>query len=146
MITVKIDLEDEPASLRDTKHVNTLRINGVPMRGSSMLEGVENGVLTCSDKDYVRTYTWYLEELEKPKKPFSKLFSKQFRVKRFESLGETWYEVQEKTWYWPFWDTWTIPRGTGSDAIRYPNLYIANKAVSFYLRKEQPVNTVVNHL
>jgi len=146
MIEVKLEMTNEEPSLRDAKHTNTLRINGVPMRGNSISEGVESGTLTYSDYDNTRTYRWLQEDQQPASKPLSKWFSKRFRVRRFESLGETWYEVQERRWYWPFWDTWTALSYTGSEPIRYPTLYMAKKAVSFYVRGEEPVNSVITHL
>ena len=148
MITVKIPIdENEPSSLTDVKHANTLRIHGVPMRGGSLAKGVEAGVLAYSERDGERTYTWYLEDAPKPKKRLLERFSKQFRVRRFESIGATWYEVQEKSWYWPFWDSWSVGQhNKGSEAIRYPTLYLAERAIRFYQRNEEPSNSVVSHL
>jgi len=146
VITVKIEIAEEPSALRDVKHTNTLRINGVPMRGMSISDGVESGILAYSDNGDTRTYTWRLDDKEQTRERGSKWFSKRFRVRRFESLGETWYEVQEKTWFWPFWDTWTAPTYEGSEPVRYPTLYMAKRAVSFYVRGEEPVNSVITHL
>jgi len=148
MIEVMVKLEEnEASSLTDVKHSNTLRIHGVPMRGNSLVQGVESGVLTYSDEFGVRTYTWLSEAPAKPKKRFLDHFKRQFRIRRFESLGETWYEVQEKRWYWPVWDSWTMcTLNRGVDTIKYPSLYIAQRAVSFYLRSEEPCNSVVSQL
>lgn len=117
------------------------------MRGVSLMQGVETGVLTLSDSGNERTYTWCLTEPKKPRKHLRDYFAKQYRVVRLEALGETWYEVQETRPYWFSWDTWTaLTYGKGMCTIKYSSLYVAEKAISFYRRNEKPVSSVISIL
>lgn len=148
MITRKIAINTEKLiSLQEVQHVSELRHSGVPMRGVSLMQGVETGVLTLSDSGNERTYTWCLTEPKKPRKRLRDYFAKQYRVVRLEALGETWYEVQETRPYWFSWDTWTAPTyDKRMDTIKYSSLYVAEKAISFYRRNEKPVSSVISIL
>ena len=144
MIVVKVETCEDSAQLAEVKHVSELKRMGVPMRGNRLVEGVEAGSLTLSEQGAERTYTWLSEPVERSKNPLSK----RFRIRRFNTLGETWYEVQEWKWYWPMWDTWTIFNTYTKtvEPIRYKDLHIAREAVRFYQRKEEPHFALIYHL
>lgn len=149
MITVKIsdDLSVPSQDLVEMQHVHELKHHGVPMRGDRFIDGVESGVLSVLDNDTGRVYTWSLREEEKPPKTLIGVFQTKFRIRRMQTIGETWYEVQEWKWYWPFWDTWT--QLVGPDAvvnIKYDTLYLARESVEFYRRREKIKSTVVTLL
>lgn len=108
------------------EHVAALKRSGVPMLSHEMHGGVEHGRLSWKDVDNCRYYEWDPEsEVETASKPWWK---PKFKIIRRDTLGETWYEVQEKVFYWPFWDTWTSAV-SGSKVQRFKSLYDARKAI-----------------
>lgn len=144
MIEVKAELvEGQLLGVMEANHVSELKLAGVPMRGGRIFEGVESGSLTLSDSEGERTYTWVSE----PAKRSKKWLSKRFRIRRVDTLGETWYEVQEWKWYWPVWDSWTVMAAPGvCKVIKYNSLHIAREAIRFYKRKEEPVSSIVDRM
>lgn len=107
MIKVTLPKTDHFDALIESHHVAALRRDGVPMRGNSLFEGVESGVLSCSEDGTNRTYIWSSELEKKPSKRFLEWLSPHFRIHQCTNLGEQWYEVSEWNWYWPFWGRWT---------------------------------------
>ena len=145
-IEVKIPITENLDTLAEVKHVSELKFEGIPMRGNTLIQGVTAGVLTFFDTEEERTYSWVLKSAYAPPKSLKKWFSKQFRVCKFETLGETWYEVQEKSWYWPVWDSWTmyVVNTKTTETIKYQSLYVAKEAIKFYRRLGKPARTIVD--
>lgn len=145
MIEIKIATQpDQVQVLTEVQHVSELKRVGVPLKGTMLFQGVESGSLTFYDAEDERTYTWLSEPIKRSKNPLST----RFRIRRFTTLGDTWFEVQQWKWYWPIWDTWThCPTYQAEPvSIKYKSLYIAREAVCFYQRATSPRNTVVDHL
>ena len=113
-------------SCDELEHVDALKRRGVPMKNYNLFYGVESGTLSWEDKDGYRYYRWYTEtRIETESKPWWK---PKFTIVRRETLGETWYEVREKVFYWPFWETWTTGKNT-PQTIKFNSLYLARKAI-----------------